>query len=170
MAISGTFIRMKKFLFIFFIILISFNFSIQAWAFNPFEWIRISSGNSNYSAQEQRIRDALDNLVSAYESRSITDFMDYVSEDFTQDPDIFETRIRNDFSQYSFIRINYIVNSIIPNSKKDKYAVSINFVLQREYRRTAKMTSRTGTATLIFNDENGSLKIYSTSGTPLFGS
>lgn len=127
---------------------------------NPFKYIHFMENSSESSSEYTKVRDVLDDMISAYESRNTISFMKFVSENYTNDADILETGIRNAFYKYSFIRINYVINNVVPDSK-GKYSVSVNFIKQLEDRTTGKIISRSGISELIFKTENGNLKLYS---------
>ncbi|MDD3012531.1 MAG: hypothetical protein PHC34_02370 [Candidatus Gastranaerophilales bacterium] len=151
---------MNKFIIIFTLIILS-GFFNKAEAFcNPFNYIHFMETSSKNSNEYIQVKDTLDRMISAYESRNTISFMKYVSDDYTHDEDVLETGIRNSFYRYSFIRINYVINNVISDSN-GKYSVSINFTKQLEDRTKGKITSKSGTSELILKIENDSLKLYS---------
>lgn len=159
---------MKK-LFIILIIFLTINYCNKAEAFwNPFEYIHFAKTGSGISDKYNSVKDTIDGMISAYESRNISSFMKHVSEDYIHDEDILESKIRSDFLKYSFIRINYVINNIIPDNK-GKYSVSINFTEQMENRASGRIIVRSGTAVLILKEENSNLKLYSMRKQRLFG-
>lgn len=127
---------------------------------NPFKYIHFMETSLENSNDYIQVRTTLDDMISAYESRNTISFMKYVSENYTNDSDILETGIRNAFYKYSFIRINYVINNVVPDSK-GKYSVSVNFIKQFEDRATGKIISGSGISELIFKKENEKLKLYS---------
>jgi len=135
---------------------------------NPFDYIHFAKPGSTDISRYSEVKNTVDGLISAYESRNISSFMRFVSEEYTNDEDILESNIRNDFHKYSFIRINYVINNIIPDNR-GKYSVSINFTRQLEDRKTGEITSRTGTSELLLKEEDGSYKLYSMRRQRLFG-
>jgi hypothetical protein len=142
---------------------------------NPFKWLFNAVKNSQPSEINNEFYDSLQNgraaaarLISAYEARRVMPFMDHVSEQYTDDKDMLESDIRDDFSTYSNISINYVVNNVVPDSK-GKLFVSINYNRKAIPIRTGKTFSDRGIAELIFIKEDGKYKLYSMRRPYLFG-
>ncbi len=168
---------MKKFLAIASSLAILAAFSAdRAEAFwNPFKWFynavknsQPSEINNQFYTDLQNGRAAAARIINAYEARRLLSFMDCVSERYTDDKDMLESEIRDDFSTYSHININYIVNNVVSDTK-DKLFVSINYSIKAIPRRTGSTYSNRGTAELIFIKEDGKYKLYSQRRPYLFG-
>jgi len=155
-------------------ILFCFTFNEKATAglhfsFSPPEnYSADDAGDSNYAALKQMFQDKLDAMVDAYNSRNAGAFMRQVSGDFAEDKDYLDSAVRNDFFKYSYININFIISSIIPDNK-GKYAVNISFNRMLEDRRTGKMKSDSGFTTLIFVKKGDRIKLLSQKSPRLFG-
>lgn len=150
----------------FIIFLTSTTASYASW--NIFKNVRICIGGCKLNPEQEEIRKAFDALVSDYTSKNITGFMNGVSEKYTHYKDILERNIRDDFFNYSYIDITYVINNIIPDSK-NKYAVSINYNRKLEDRRTGKVKPSRGTFNFIMIKEEGAYKLYSMKRPYLFG-
>lgn len=147
-------------------ILASTTSSYAIW--NPLKNVRICIGGCKLNPEQEEVRKAFDELVSAYTSKNIISFMNNVSDRFTHDEDILERNVRNDFHNFSYIDINYVVNHIIPDSK-GKYAVSVNYTRKIEYRKTGKIKPTTGTFNFVMIKEDDTYKLYSMRKPYLFG-
>ena len=160
---------MKKYLIALFVFNLLLNSSIEAFAIGKFwkNW-SFTPPNNEYYLNYQQAGDAVEKLISAYSSKRVNSFMRLVCEDFLQDESILESSIRNDFSKYSYIDINYVVNNAIPDSK-DKIFVSITFNRKLEEKATGKLLSDNGTTEIILKNEQGKLKLYNMKKPYLFG-
>jgi hypothetical protein len=136
---------------------------------NYFKNIKISPGNSEYFKEREKIKNFLDNLISYYQSRSLSGFVRLVSDDYTLDRDILEDSVRNDFSKYSFIRIDYVLNNYVKDTKNNRYFVSLNYSRMREERATSKIISDFGTTEFVLQEYKGILRLYSMKKPYLFG-
>lgn len=160
---------MKKFLIIFSLFSIILSFSAQAFAFGEcWKFWNCSPSNNEYYTNYQQALSAVDKLVLAYSSKRVNSFMKLVSEDFIPDESMLETSIRNDFSKYSYIDINYVINNVVSDSK-DKIIVSITFSRKLEEKATGNMVSDSGTTEITLKNENGNLKLNNMRSPYLFG-
>lgn len=155
-----------------FLFLIVVSQQAQAfWKF-PFE-IKIGNPeytkqNNEYSENRQIAINVVDKLVSAYESRRSARFGTLVSDDFTLDKSSLDDSVRQDFLKYSYININFFVNTVIKSSD-GKMAVSVNYTRTLEDRIAGKTISNSGNTELILKKENGIYKLYSMRKPYLFG-
>src|SRR5689334_4407968 len=84
-------------------------------------------GKTNVLEQQAQVRDALDRLVQAYQSKNLQKFMTNVSDNFTGDSSILESAVRNDLSNFNNINIRYTVNSLTPDDDGKKVYLSVSF-------------------------------------------
>ena len=162
-----------KFLFVLLLTLIFVNQKAEAFWKLPFE-IKIGSpsgnsveGNEYYQTQQIAIQ-TLNNLISAYENKTSSRFMNFVSEDFTLDSSILSSSIRQDYLKYSYINIKVFVNSAVKSSD-GKIAVIFNYTRTLEDRTAGKIVSDSGTTELILKKEGEVYKLYSMRKPYLFG-
>jgi hypothetical protein len=106
------------------------------------------------------VREAIDDIVSAYESRNISRVMSYFSEDFYHDATILERAIRAGDSLYYNPYIRYSINSVVPDYT-DKIFASVTFTRSYTVIKTNKIVNDSGTTTFIFRFENDGLKVIS---------
>lgn len=125
--------------------------------------VKISEGTLNSAVKE-----TLDRLVAAYEGKRASQFMALVSEDFTGDDTLLDRAIRRDFSAFHDISIRYTLAGLVPDHK-DKVSVAVNFNRSHTQVSSGSRQTDTGTATVVFKMEGGSLKLWSVKGKPLFG-
>jgi len=137
--------------------------------------VKVQLGDGNYSIENneyyqarQEALNAAEKIISAYESRRYQRFMSLVSEDFVYDKDNLGYAIRQDFLKYSYININFSVNSAV-KSDNGKIYVSISYSRAMEDRVAEKINSDSGLAELIFVKEDGKYLLYSMQRPYLFG-
>jgi len=137
--------------------------------------IKLQIGDGNYSVENneyyqtrQEALNAVEKIISSYESRRYQRFMSLVSEDFVYDKDNLSYAIRQDFLKYSYININFVINNAIKSSD-GKIAVSINYSRSMEDRTADKFISDSGTASFVLVKDNNTYKLYSMQRPYLFG-
>jgi len=161
-----------KFLFVLFLILMFQNQRAEAFWKLPIE-IKIGNSqnsleNNEYFQIRQEALKTVNKLVSAYEQKNASRFMNFVSEDFTQDNSILSSSIRHDSLKYSYINIKVFVNSAVKSSD-GRIAVVLNYTRTLEDRIAGKIISDSGTTELILKKEGEVYKLYSMRKPYLFG-
>jgi hypothetical protein len=106
------------------------------------------------------VRETLDGLSDSYMGNDARRAMSYFSEDYVGDKSIYDRRIRRRLSRVSGIDIRCSVNNITADAL-DKVSVSFNFNRRYTSLKTGRTIKDSGVATIIFNIENGGLKVYS---------
>jgi len=124
--------------------------------------------NNEYYQARQAALNTVSKLVSAYEQKNVSKFMNLVSEDFTLDKSNLNSAVRQDFLKYSYIGINFFVNNAVKSSD-GKIAVSLNYTRNIEDRTAGKMVSGSFTTELILIKEDNVYKLYSMRKPYLFG-
>lgn len=167
---------MKKFILNLFLLLIVVFLApaqkVQAFWKLPFD---IKIGNqpgsiekNQYYQMRQEAQKAVDSLVSAYETKKVSRFMNFVNEDFSFSGSDIESAIRQDFFKYSYIDMNVFINNVVKSSD-GKLAVSLNYRRTLEDRTARKMVSDSGYTELILKKEDNAYKLYSMKKPYLFG-
>lgn len=121
-------------------------------------------------SNQEKVRTALDNLVSAYTAKNMSGFMAYVADDYTGDSMIFEGAIRSAFSRFHNIEIRYTFNNLTFTDKADKVSVGITFNRSQTIIKTGKISKQSGTTTLVFKLSDGVYKLHAMKKPYLFGS
>lgn len=134
--------------------------------------LQIGGGGDSPSAlamaSHGQVRQALDQLIAAYEAKDSRRFSELVSERYTGEANILDTAVRRDFSAYHNLAIRYTVNNITLDDG-GKAFVAITFTRGWTDIKTTKTRSETRETSLVFIRENGNYKLYSQNGPLLFG-
>jgi hypothetical protein len=115
------------------------------------------------------VREALGQLIAAYEAKDSRRFSELVSERYTGEESILDTAVRRDFSTYHNLTIRYTVNNITLDSDGGKAFVAITYTRGWTDIKTSKTRSETRETSLVFIRENGVYKLYSQNRPLLFG-
>lgn len=120
-------------------------------------------------ANHAQVKEALDQLIAAYEAKDIRRFSRLVSERYTDEPGILDTAVRRDFSTYHNLEIRYTVNNITLDNDGGKAFVAITYTRGWTDIKTSRTRSETGETTLVFIREKGAYRLYSQNRPVLFG-
>jgi hypothetical protein len=116
------------------------------------------------------VRDALDVMVNAYNSKNISGFMDQVSENYTGEKRILDSKIRAGFSRIHDLDLRYSINNITQESEGRFVYVAVNYTKSYTDIKTTKRLTKTGTSELIFEMIQGRALLHSIRGSNMFGS
>ncbi len=120
-------------------------------------------------ARHTQIRQSLDQLISAYETKNSRQFTELTSGNYTGEAGILNTSIQRDFSVYHNLSLRYTVNNITLDSTGNKAFIAITFTRGWTDIKTSKTKSETKETSLVFVLEDGVYKLYSQRGPRLFG-
>lgn len=135
-------------------------------------WQQIVGGDSPSATTMTRhaqVRQSLDQLISAYESKNSRKFAELVSNRYTGEESILLTTLQRDFSTYHNLSIRYTVNNITLDGNGDKTYVAITFTREWTDIKTTRSRRETQNTSLVFILENGTYKLYTQSQPLLFG-
>lgn len=110
--------------------------------------------------EHQRVLQTLDALIDAYQSRNSMAFSRYVSEHYTGDDMILDSRVRDTSRRAHDIGIRYTVNNITSDSR-GKVFVAVTYTREHTDIGTTQRLVHTGQAALIFIREGGEYLLYS---------
>uniref|UniRef100_A0A831XF13 Lipoprotein n=1 Tax=Geobacter metallireducens TaxID=28232 RepID=A0A831XF13_GEOME len=130
---------------------------------------RTDSPSAMAMANHAQVKEALDQLIAAYEAKDIRRFSSLVSERYTGEGGILDTAVRRDFSSYHNLTIRYTVNNITLDSDGGKAFAAITYTRGWTDIKTSRTRSETGETTLVFIRENGAYRLYSQNRPVLFG-
>lgn len=121
-------------------------------------------------SKHAEVRQSLDRLIAAYETKNSRQFDDLVSDGYTGEARSLAASIRREFSAYHDLSLRYTVNNLTLADVGNKASVAITFTRGWTDIKTGKAMNETMESTLIFVLENGVYRLYSQSGARLFGS
>ncbi|AAR36044.1 lipoprotein [Geobacter sulfurreducens] len=134
--------------------------------------LQIGGGGDSPSAlamtSHGQVRQTIDRLIAAYEAKDSRGFSELVSERYTGEAAILETAVRRDFSANHNLAIRYTVNNITLDDGGKAFA-AITFTRSWTDVKTARTMNETRETSLVFIRENGTYRLYSQNGPPLFG-
>lgn len=110
--------------------------------------------------EHQRVLRSLDALIDAYQNRNSTGFSRYVSERYTGDDMILDSRVRDTLRRAHNIGIRYTVNNITSDGR-GKVFVAVTYTREHNDIGTTQRLVHTGQAALIFIREGGEYRLYS---------
>ncbi len=110
--------------------------------------------------EHQQVLQSLDALIDAYQSRNSMAFSRYVSERYTGDDMILDSRVRDSSRRAHDIGIRYTVNNITSDGR-GKVFVAVTYTREQTDIGTTQRLVHTGQATLIFIREGGEYLLYS---------
>ena len=114
------------------------------------------------------VHEALDAMITAYQSKNARDFMKYVDPDFAGDPVILESAILKDFTILEQIELRYTLNSLVSGSG-GKIFTSISYNRQVVIARTGEVLKDNGQTEFTFNLTGDSARVYSMKNPLIFG-
>ncbi|MEM4368093.1 MAG: hypothetical protein QXO21_03665 [Candidatus Anstonellales archaeon] len=115
-----------------------------------------------------RIESVLRSMAEEYCRENDHSFMDYVSESFSGDYMNLARAIRNDFSLFEGIKLEFIVNSVNVSGKGD-IVVLVNFNRILISSKTGKMFSDKGMTEFKFKQEGSGIKLIGMKNPIIFG-
>ena len=123
----------------------------------------------NPSELLQDPQDILEEMVQAYESKSLSGFISHVSDDFPNRGEL-EEFVRRDFHDYDGIKINLYVTQMV-KVPPDGFSVKVDWDMQFFPTSVSHVINLTGqNLDLVFVKEGGELKLQKMRGAnPLFG-
>ena len=130
----------------------------------------MSNSGENIFASHNKVRAALDVMVNAYNNKNISEFMEQVSENYTGEKKIFDSRIRTGFSRMHDLDLRYSINNITNDSDGRFVYVAVNFTKSYTEIKTTKRLTKTGTSQLIFEIKKERALLHSVRGINMFGS
>lgn len=132
---------------------------------------RGSADSSSAIAMErhEQVKNSLDQLISAYESKNSSQFAELVSNRYSGEARIFATSLQRDFSTYHNVSLRYTINNITLDDNGTKAFVSITFTRDWTDIKTSKTMNITNETSLVFILENGVYRLYSQNQPKLFG-
>lgn len=110
--------------------------------------------------EHQQVLQTLDALIDAYQARNSMAFSRYVSERYTGDDMILDSRIRDSSRRAHDIGIRYTVNNITSDGRR-KVFVAVTYTREQTDIGTTQRLVHTGQAALIFIREGGEYLLYS---------
>ncbi|MDX9708422.1 MAG: hypothetical protein RBT64_02610 [Trichloromonas sp.] len=116
--------------------------------------------------EHQRVLQSLDALIDAYQNKNSMAFSRYVSERYTGDDMILDSRIRDTMRRVHDVGIRYTVNNLTSDGR-GKVFVAVTYTREYTDIGTTQRIVHTGQAALIFIYEGGEYLLYSQP-TPLF--
>ncbi len=122
---------------------------------------------SDENMQDQ-VYKTLDQLVKAYRDEDSFAFMRLVSDQFVSGTAILDSAIRNDFTIFDNIQLDYTLNNVTSANNGNLFA-SINFSRMVTSSRSGETFSDQASTEFIFRLENGVPKIYSMKNPLIFG-
>jgi hypothetical protein len=113
------------------------------------------------------VRQAVNELITAYRAEDPTRFMALVGEDFAGDPSVLDRAIRRDFSAFDNIDITYTINNV--TAATGKIFTSFSFSRKLTSTRSGQTLSDKGASEFIFTlGEKGPL-VFSMKNPLIFG-
>ncbi len=122
---------------------------------------------SDESIQDQ-VYLTLDSLIKAYREEDSFAFMHLVSADFVNGSDILDSAIRQDFSNFDNIVLDYTINNITSARGGDIF-VAISFNRMVSSSRTGETFTDHGMTDFVFRTEAGMPKIFKMKNPLIFG-
>lgn len=122
---------------------------------------------SDESVQDQ-VYLTLDKLIKAYQEEDSFAFMRLVSDDFVNGIDILDSAIRQDFSFFDNITLDYTINNIT-SARGGNLFVAISFNRMVTSSRSGETFSDKGVTEFIFKVEGNTPKIYIMKNPLIFG-
>ncbi len=122
---------------------------------------------SDENVQDQ-VYAALDRLIKAYQDEDSFAFMRQVSDDFVSGTAILDSAIRQDFTAFDNIVLNYSLNNVTRANGGNLF-VAISFSRMVTSSRSGETFSDQATTEFIFTLESGTPKIYSMKNPLIFG-
>lgn len=110
--------------------------------------------------EHQQVLQSLDSLIDAYQNKNSMAFSRYVSERYTGDDMILDSRIRDTMRRAHDIGIRYTVNNITSDGR-GKVFVAVTYTREHTDIQTTQRLVQTGQAALIFIREGGEYLLYS---------
>lgn len=110
--------------------------------------------------EHQRVLRSLDALIDAYQARNSMGFSRHVSERYTGDEMILDSRVRDTFRRAHDIGIRYTVNNITSDGR-GKVFVAVTYTREHTDIGTTQRLVHTGQAALVFIREGGEYRLYS---------
>ena len=114
------------------------------------------------------IRNALDNLIAAYQDEDAMKFMAQISDDFVGDKTNLSRAVRKDFTAFDNIRLGYTLNNVTSDSKS-KIFVLINFTRMLTSVKSGKTLRDSGMTEFVFQLGDQLPKIFSMKYPLIFG-
>ncbi len=106
------------------------------------------------------VRETLDALIDAYETKNLHLFLSLFSDNFYGDKTILDTSMRLARNRYLNVDIRYTLNSVVPDYS-DKIFASVTFNRTYTIVKTGKTVTDMGATTFVFEFDNGNLKVLS---------
>lgn len=128
-----------------------------------------NSPSATAAKRHSQVRQSLDQLIAAYESKNSRQFSDLVSDSYSGESRILATSALRDFSVYNNLSLRYTVNNITFDSNGTKAFIAITFTRSWTDIKTAKTKNETKETSLVLVLENGTYKLFSQSRPLLFG-
>lgn len=122
---------------------------------------------SDENIQDQ-IYKTLDQLVKAYQSEDSFAFMRLVSDRFVSDPAVLDSAIRQDFTVFDNIILDYTLNNVT-QSRDGNLFVAISFSRMVTSSRSGETLNDNASTQFTFKLEDGVPKIYSMKNPLIFG-
>ncbi len=115
----------------------------------------------------QLVKDAIQKIVEAYETQNIILFDSYVSSNFLGNKNFLIEGVRNDFNFFYNIKLDIFVERVEKNA--DKYVIiSIKWNKTQMVYKTGLQQRTSGKTTMIFEFDNGILKLKNLKGNLIF--
>ncbi len=117
---------------------------------------------------QSEIRETLDRMIDAYESKNIHVFMSCVSEGYTGETSELNSAIRRDFSRATNISIRYTFNNVTSDGKNNAF-VAVTFNRSYTDIKTGKQVTGQGETTMNFRKTGDVYLLHTQHQPPLFG-
>ena len=118
----------------------------------------------------QQVRESLDRMVAAYESKNSIEFFSQVSEQYTGDYANLQTAVQREFSRKTALSVRYTVNNITLDQSGENAFVAVTFTRSWTDVKTAKTKNETKQTSVVLRREDGIYRLYSQKSPYLFGS
>lgn len=110
--------------------------------------------------EHQQVLQTLDALIDAYQNKNSMAFSRYVSERYTGDDMILDSRIRDTMRRAHDVGIRYTVNNLTSDGR-GKVFVAVTYTREYTDIGTTQRVVHTGQAALIFIRDGGEYLLYS---------